>query len=1114
VSAPNPILAANPENNAIVKASAGVGKTYLLVTRLIRLLLMDVRPDSILAITFTRKAAAEMQSRLFDRLYRLATLPEKDLPDELSAIGMEINERSLHKARQLYESLLRSEHQVKISTFHAFCQEVLRKFPLEANIPPGFELLDDEATYRLAAWEALYDEVTLAPQSEVAQAMENLYDLTGSLHSTHQALDSFLNQRSDWWAYIQGEQDPALFAAERLLEKLNVDPFNNPYVEFFHEETYQNLKRLVDLLILHNTKANQKQCDIMHQLLATDIFNRPEKTETEYQSAFNQLYSIFFDSKGKAREQKDNATRKKKMGDAGEEEFLQLFRQLSSGYQRLQETLNRHHNYALSSACYCAGQRLCELYQKIKLEQRLLDFTDLEWKTYELLNHSENALWVQYKLDQRIDHFLVDEFQDTNPTQWRLIFPLLSEFAQDTDKLRSVFIVGDEKQSIYSFRRADPLLLTRASDWLTENLDAKIFPMDKSRRSAPPIMNLVNRFFLEDKLLPGFHEHSTFLTDMAGNVTLLPLIERKKQAQDTIYFRNPLETPLATLDNPHYHEGKLIAQTIQNILLNTAIQENGVYRHAHYGDIMILIRSRTHVGDYETALREAGIAYQSNNKGTLFQCQEIQDLIALLDVLFTPYNNLALATVLRSPIFQCSNDSLLRLSRTGNNSNWFEHLTQLAEQPDCPEDLHRAATHLQDWHQFAGTLPIHDMLNHIYHECSLLECYSQTVAEHFKTRVHANLIRFLSLALEIDSGRYPSLGRFIARLHSLIQQDESPDEAQAGQTANAVKILTIHASKGLEAPVVFLSDAADNKSKKGRSYSTLVLWPESENSPTDFLLCPAKKNQDQLIKSLLEVSDKKQSIEDANLLYVALTRARQALYVSGSTINSNGDLGWYGMLQKNWPEETATDSSVDLMEHTLSPNQTVQQAPPVDTPLFSSDKLIEEDLQATNLEDEDSLQRGTIIHRALELLSSESKISETSISIQLSNEFLLNPHASLITECLQEAVTTYQNSGFRKFFDPALYDQAYNEVKIQYQHEDGMRQGIIDRLVINGSSIIILDYKTHLELELEQLKSVALSYQNQMRVYETAIKKLWPDKDIHSSIIFTHFLVEIPLQLN
>ena len=1123
----NPIQAANPEISAIVKASAGVGKTYLLVTRLLRLLLNNVRPDAILAITFTRKAAAEMQSRLFERLYHLATTSETEISKELKNIGVDATPEMIQLAQQLYENLMHSEYQVRTSTFHAFCQEVLRKFPLEAEVPPGFELLDDEISFRSAAWDALYDKATLDPKCNIAQALEVLYELNNGLHNTHQSLDNFLSQRSDWWAFTQGQTDPVKFAIHTLLVDLDINPEENPYHRFFSENTRHKLSRLVNFLTIHNTKTNLKHATIIQDIIENNIFITAEENQNSYQKPFTDLFDFFIKKDGESRHSKTVKSREKKIGADGETEFLEICQDFSTELHFINELVLKHYNFHLSSAWYTAGEELINLYQKLKTEQRLLDFVDLEWNTYQLLNHSDNALWVQYKLDQRIDHLLIDEFQDTNPTQWRLILPLLEEFASQEssakDSARSVFIVGDEKQSIYGFRRADPRLLNQAGEWLEENLQAQIFPMDQSRRSSTAVMDLLNSLFKTpyfENRLPNFHGHSTFLDEMPGQLTLLPIIEKEISEAEPVYFRNPLEEPLLNNDQPYYREGQQIAQNITQLIeQNTGISEGDELRPVAYSDIMLLIRSRTHVADYERAFREAGIPYLSNNKGTLFECQEIQDLMALINVLYTPYNNLALATILRSPIFHCSNDDLISIAIAQNNEkeekySWYEIISQLDENNSSSDTLKYAINCLKRWRTLSGHLPIHDLLDMIFHEACIFDKYEQQIPKHFKQRVKANLNQFLSLALEIDSGRYPSLGRFISKLRSMQQNEDSPDEASNESHEGAIRILTIHGSKGLEAPIVFIADTADAKSASNNSYKTLIQWPENEDKPTQFLLCPVKDKQAEHIKAILRSNENKSNIEDANLLYVALTRARQALFISGCQTKKQNKPSWYSLIEESWPE---TNETLPLCKNHKNKENTLKDKTVKNIELFSeaavySNETIYQPSQSNKENsDNNSTIRGTIIHRALELLE---KNTVPEIEIQIKEEFSLKATESVISDCIQEAQSVFSHADFSLFFNSEDYIQAFNELPVLLNISGKMRPGIIDRIVIAENEVFILDYKSHSDSEIEKLPSIAKEYKLQMSFYAQVANKLWPDKKIRSIILFTHYLKSIEVTSN
>ncbi|HEX5636886.1 MAG TPA: 3'-5' exonuclease, partial [Gammaproteobacteria bacterium] len=530
-----------------------------------------------------------------------------------------------------------------------------------------------------------------------------------------------------------------------------------------------------------------------------------------------------------------------------------------------------------------------------------------EWKAYCLLTQTGNAHWVQYKLDQRIDHLLVDEFQDTNPTQWQLLLPLLQEMAAgESERARSVFLVGDEKQSIYSFRRAKPELQAIASSWLTDNLGARSFPLNKSWRSSPAIIEFVNSLFTQEEmhaLFPDFPLHETHKTELPGEVVVLPALETGSDdaipapATDSgvaTVLRNPLQQPREEAQNLHDLEGRQIAQQIRQLVDNkTAVQVDGFDRAMQYDDIFILLRKRTHVASYEKALRDAGIPYMGANRGSLLECIEIDDMLALLDTLLTPFNNLALAQVLKSPLFSADDIDLMQLAAHKSIPLWIDRLAEIAAERDEQHPLHRAHHYLCSWSALADRIPVHDLLDRIYHESQLVERYVATSPPSLKPRVRANLIRFLEMALDLDSGRYPSLMHFLLHIRELQQQErDAPDEAPMQTDDARVRIMTIHASKGLEAPVVFLADTINNDPNRD-TLSALVEWPAQQERPTHIQLIPTKDSRDQISDTCLDNQKRTESQEQLHLLYVAVTRAKQCLYISACRPEIKPSTDWY-----------------------------------------------------------------------------------------------------------------------------------------------------------------------------------------------------------------------------
>lgn len=1148
------VFAIAPENNVIVHAAAGTGKTYLLSNRIIRLLLADCRPGSLLGVTFTRKAAGEIHQRVMQRLLDMAGMDEQRLLAELTALGAPTDAATRTRARDLYETVLNATPPLRATTFHAFCQDILRRFPIEAAVPPGFNLLEATGEFEQLAWRALDAEITADPTSVLAQAMDTLLRDGGGYENTRQALMTFLQHRNDWWAYVENQDDAPAYATGRLQAALDIDPEADP-VALFHADTavVAQLVRYAQLLVRHPTATHEK--------LVANLAQARLHHATPGQAFVWVCNAVL------TREQQPRALRASKalMASLGEDnvnELLALHRQLADRILAVLEQQRRHATLRVAHAWYVCGQRLLDHYQNIKEEHGLLDFTDLEWKTCQLLNRSQHAEWVQYKLDQRIDHLLVDEFQDTNPTQWRLLLPLLQEMAAgDPQRRRSVFLVGDEKQSIYRFRRADPDLFRAAHAWLTEHAGAHTFGQHTSWRSSPAIIRFVNLVFGGNPdatyTLRGFEAHDTRHETMWGHVELLPLVARERAPMEPpTALRDPLQTPrLVDEDRRHQTEAELIVERIRGLLGVPIVSRNAgngktAHRPLAYGDILILLRDRQYAYAYEGALRRADIPYLGSARGQLLERLEVRDLVHLLRLLSAPFDDLALASVLRSPIFSASEEDLMQLARGERQASWYARLLHLPATPETP--LGRAQQLLPQWITQVDHAPVHDLLDRIYAEGDIPGRYIAAAPKHLRARVEASLTRFLDLALDVDSGRYPSLMRFLARLETLSQDDPETANEAADSGPQRVRILTIHGAKGLEAPVVFLADSARDTGYRDRGARALVDWPASESRPVHFHLCPRRDALDEVSQRLRTQQEQAAQREETNLLYVALTRARQVLFVSGCE-SVRGNRGWYGFLERRLRETethgTAATAGVQL-EHIYAPDsqeiyntcaQLEYGQPPArstpDTPLPPSLPEVDEALRhpialavvravehpsetsgkddhygAVSVPARDRVlarRGGVAIHRMLELLTVAG--TEAEMHTRVVHEFPELQERDILPACWREARGVIEEPTFRFLFDAAHYETAHNEAPILYRDSERDVYGIIDRLVIARNELVLVDYKTHPQATHTNTAELAQAYTRQMRLYGEGARRLWPEKRLRLLLLFTacRTLVEV-----
>jgi len=1115
--------AANPLINATVTASAGSGKTYMLVTRILRLLLSGAEPGTILALTFTRKAAAEMQQRLAERLYQLSTVDEVELLELLK--GLDLDANYIDKARRLYEAHQYCDYPVRTLTFHSFCQDLLSRFPLEANIPPNFDLLESSELLIQQARDALFNDATLDMQGELAQQLQSLMQLAGGLFNLDKVLTSFLHQRSDWWAYTDSQEDPVAFARQQLADTLEYKADIDPINQFFNDQLTDTLQTFARLLGEAEGKKNLECAD----RLANWLVDKPADKNN-----FEMIRGCFLTQKDEPLSQgrKDTKALRKKLNDDNADEFLEIHQRVCEKILDTLDQLNKQHTWTLNSHWYYCGEKFVAHYQLLKQQQRLLDFTDLEWRSYKLLQDSDNAQWIQYKLDQKIQHLLIDEFQDTNPTQWQLILPLLEEMASaNSERSRSVFLVGDEKQSIYSFRRAKPELQHQASDWLEKHLNAKSFPLNKSWRSSPAIIQTVNAVFSQDEFiqkLPTFSEHETHHQSLHGKVETLPLWNNDETDEVTdIYCRYPLKQPRLEAANIHQKEARQIAQHIQQQISDgIAVIENNKPRALNYNDIYILVRKRAHVADYERALRDAGIAYLGTNRGTFLSCLEIQDMEALLNTLLTPFNNLALAQVLKSPLFSATDDDLQLIAKQSSQSHWYDRLAELAESLDPLHPINRAWVLLSHWRTLTDKIPVHDLLDKIFADADVLERYKRTTPVSLQPRVSANLTLFLEMALDLDSGRYPSLMHFLYHLRSLKKtQSDAPDEAPMETREPRVKIMTIHASKGLEAPVVYLADTI-NVAKDRSSLSTLIDWPVENKKPKNFQLIPSSKQLDSVsAKFCLQQKDAQQK-EDANLLYVALTRARQYLFLSGCRPSRGQFINWYEPVFKAL--QVLTGNTEDQHLVFTYGEQVCCKESPAPTEKQNNDNILVDNALTRKIEniqaqdtviapsqadsrvdhsfaahlDEDAQQRGIAIHRMLDLLSRDTSASEYDVLKHISFELRIED-TEMLESWLSLALKNINHADLQSVFSPQNNRKTYNECPIQYTQNDRQVYGVIDRLIINEDKAIIIDYKTHHYAIDDNIEELSLAYQKQMQLYANGVKQLWPNLEVQAYLLFT-----------
>ena len=636
-------VALDPARSVSLQASAGSGKTWQLVSRIVRLLLAGAEPGGILALTFTRKAAVEMRLRLNERLRRLADADDAALDAELARIGLAPDAALRESARGLYRRLLFAAHPPRAMTLHAFCQELLERFALEARVPPGFALQANEEDLIERAWRRLQARMTAEPESPAARALARLVELGFNEYTLRDFVALFLARRGDWWAYVEGQDDPAAWATERLRGQLGECDLDGAVADANSAAFTARLRILLNYLERTGGTQHMKPEPLAEALMCSGV------------DRFDGIEDALFTGKGEPYKIRDGDSKLKRLSGAERAHFVQTYADVTRDFEPMRA--RRHAGEALerSRAAFTLGEAALAALAEELARQRALGFTEIEWHTCRLLRRDGAADWVRYRIDRRVDHLLVDEFQDTSPTQWRMLLPLLEEMAAgDAGRARSLFIVGDAKQSIYGFRRADPRLLTRATAWMQERLEAQAEPLHHSRRSAPAIIDFVNSLFaLEGIGAPiGFESHGTHHPDHWGRVEVsLPVTDDAEDEAQGAAFRDPLATPrLSREDRRAQDEARLVSARIRALVASgvEVTTQHGT-RRIGWGDVMVLARARTHLHHLERQLTADGVPFVGAARGTLLETSIARDLIALLRLLDAPHRNLELAQVLRAP---------------------------------------------------------------------------------------------------------------------------------------------------------------------------------------------------------------------------------------------------------------------------------------------------------------------------------------------------------------------------------------------------------------------------------------------------------------------------------
>ena len=1136
--------ASEPNRSVWVAASAGSGKTKVLTDRVLRLLLSGARPERILCLTFTKAAAAEMATRIAGRLSAWSVVDDATLDDQLRDLSGRAPEAiEVERARRLFATVLDAPGGLEVQTIHGFCQSILRRFPLEAGLPPQFDVLDERTAAermrmardlmilgaRRGAAPGLVAASSLgAALSEVTARVseDGLSDLVGDLLSERSRLEAAIAQAGGADALAEkirallgveaGDSDAALVASAAQDHALD-----GPAL------------RAAAAALVTGTKTDVERGDIIAAWMA----------EPHERAAGFEFYKTVFLTK-------DGAIRARLATKKIVEGFPGVLEALTAEAERLVALEERRRALELAVrtvALVKVATAILEIYEVDKRRHGLVDYDDLILAARDLLCRPGVAPWVLFKLDGGLDHVLIDEAQDTNPEQWRIVEKLTEEFFAGTGIAetqaqgdRTAFAVGDVKQSIFSFQRADPQGFLDMRELFAGRVKAaeknwSSIELDMSFRSTAAVLGAVDAVFntppagigvLEnrpDGTLPEIR-HRAHRAGQAGLVEVwppeMPVEDDEKRAE--------WEPPVTqrTRDEPRRRLAEKIADRIDGWLRTNEVLRSKD-RPIRPGDIMVLVRRRGRfVGELVRALKDREIAVAGVDRMVLTDQLAVMDLVAFGQFLLLPDDDLNLATVLKGPLIGLSEHRLFELCWERGHHRLWRELTARAR---GDEEFARVFHILSNWLARADFTPPYELYAEL-----LASGGRRDILERLGPEAGDPVDEFLAQSLEYERTHVPSLQGF---LHWLAAADfEVKRDLETGQS-NQVRILTVHGSKGLQAPIVFLPDTMPAPDRTPK-----LLWTESPGDEFGGgavpIWSPNRDTDVALAAEARRVAADRRDREYHRLLYVAMTRAEDRLYVAGwGTKRASAGVTWHQMIRDgiepiarvevdclivDSPQTGDPDGRVEAMDR-LTPVAVLPSwatsSPIADAhpprPLSPS-RLEAEPPVRSPFEDGDSrrFRRGRIVHYLLQWLP----MMAPDLRDAAARHYLSRPiHDLPLVE--QER---YATEILHLFEDPRLRElfssRALAEVPIVGTVGEGagavVLSGRIDRLLVRDEEILVVDFKTNRPPPL-RAEDVPGAYLRQMAAYRVLLADIYPDRPVRCALLWTDGpnLMDLPEQL-
>jgi len=1128
--------AANPESTRFSSANAGSGKTRVLVDRVSRILLQDTLPQKVLCLTYTKAAASEMQSRLFKTLGEWSVCSEEKLTSELEALlGAGHDFSDLPKARRLFAAALETPEGLKVQTIHAFCERILSRFPIEAGILPGFEPLEDADMRRLK--DSIRDDVYRAAAA----------DLTGELNQSLQLLaaEEADDSLETLWSWAAGNGDKikkwvAAGGVEFLANilEINADFTADDIKKYAWEDTPQDELRLAIAGLANSENAKeQSYARILQQALE----------ETDSVRAFELYASVVL----KADMTPFSQIGTKGSGPAAMSYFGKWNKKDSPEMHRIADigqTLLKADVLNQTRAVYTIAQDYAARLEAAKLQQRKLDFNDQILLVRDLLKNKAVSDWVRYKLDGGIEHILLDEAQDTSPAQWDIIDALHDAFVQDNPDRpsrhsRTLFAVGDEKQSIYSFQGADPeMFLTKIRQYAGDTNIGEV-RMRMSFRSAPQVLQFVDQIFVENGELQNMFEalshpaasdiysHTAHRTDV-GRIDLWPLTEKPEKTDDAPPWDTSPVDALEKGDSREELAENIAAQVRHWLDTGEAVfdrelskdAKRTVTRPMQAGDIMVLVKSRNAFFDAVIRnLKSKGVAVAGADRLKLKDAIAVKDMMSLAKFTLLPSDNLSLAEVLKGPFFGYSEDALFDVSYGRSGSLWGAVKSKRGDTAKVLSEIITASRRFAPYEFFARVLDMIDATG---------ESFAKKLYRRLGLEAKDALEAFLGRALAHQRQGAPSLQQFV---HEFAQNDQEL-KRQMDEGQGQVRVMTVHGAKGLEAPVVFLPDTTQFSKRKP---AMVPLFKKADGAADKtfkgYCLPQSQSLTPQALTSYIESVETAKKQEDLRLLYVALTRAESRLVIcgfqSGNSKTGMDDTCWYKYAQAAFDTLDATESETvfgsaltyggeadPVNEIYKTSSKAAKPFPPWISETVKGEGKSRRQVTPSHLlappphrdmpvrspltqAAETRFMRGNLIHKLLEILPE----FETGKRVDIA-EKMLSTYKALSLEqkdqIISEVFAVLGAPEFAEIFAKGSRAEISLAGSAKGLPADLYLNAQIDRISVTDDKVFIVDYKSNRPPPLTQ-EGVADIYWGQMAAYRELAKEIYPNHNIICALLWT-----------